>query len=80
MAQFIEVPTNSLDAQTLQALLAEYASRDGTDYGEREFTLDEKINQLRQQLDTRQLTIVYDADSQAWDLVDRDGADELLRE
>jgi len=80
MAQFVHVPLARLDADTLQALLGEFASRDGTDYGEQEFTLAQKISQLQHQLNAGQLMIVYDSDSHEWDLVDNDIAHVLLTE
>ena len=39
MATFVEVPPERLDPAVLAALLEDYASRDGTDYGDREHTL-----------------------------------------
>ena len=78
MAQFLAVPPGRLPAETLQGLLEEYASRDGTDYGEREFSLDEKVRALKGQLDAGELQILYDVDSEQWDLLPRDQAEELL--
>jgi len=80
VAQFVEVPLVRLNADTLRALLAEFASRDGTDYGEMEYTLEEKISQLKHQLETSQLCILYDADSEHWDILDHDAANTLLAE
>ena len=80
MAQFIEVPTSQLAEQTLHALLEEFASRDGTDYGVKELTLDEKVGRLRQQLDASRIMLMYDSDSEQWDLVKRDSAQTLLSE
>ena len=80
MAQFIEVPTSQLAEQTLLALLEEFASRDGTDYGVNELTLDEKVGRLREQLKTSRIMLMYDSDSEQWDLVKRDNAQILLSE
>ncbi len=80
MAQFIEVPASALAEQTLLALLEEFASRDGTDYGVKELTLDEKVGRLRAQLDTSRIMLMYDSDSEQWDLVERDSAQSLLSE
>jgi uncharacterized protein YheU (UPF0270 family) len=80
MVQFIEVPTSQLAEQTLLALLEEFASRDGTDYGVKELTLDEKVGRLRQQLDASRIMLMYDSDSEQWDLVERDSAQSLLSE
>jgi uncharacterized protein YheU (UPF0270 family) len=78
MAQFVEVPPQRLQPDVLQALLEEYASRDGTDYGEREVSLAEKVRQLQRQMQERLLLLLYDADSEQWDLVPREQAETLL--
>ena len=80
MAQFIEVPCARLDPQVLQALLEDFASRDGTDYGAVEHTLEQKVSQLLRQLQSSELQLLYDADSTQWDLVDADSAGVLLAE
>ena len=78
MAEFVMVPPERLSADALQALLEEFASRDGTDYGERERTLEEKFGQLRSQLHTGDLQLLYDVDSEQWDLLPRQQAELLL--
>jgi uncharacterized protein YheU (UPF0270 family) len=78
MAEFVMVPPERLQADVLQALLEDFASRDGTDYGERECTLVEKVEQLRSQLHTGDLHLLYDADSEQWDLLPRAQAELLL--
>ena len=80
MAQFIEVPSARLDPQVLQALLEDFASRDGTDYGVVEHTLEQKVSQLLRQLQSSELQLLYDADSEQWDLVGTDNAGALLAE
>ena len=78
MAQFVRVPPGRLQPYVLLALLEEYTSRDGTDYGARELTQEEKVARLRQQLDACDLQILYDADSEEWDLVPKEQAELLL--
>ncbi len=78
MAEFVLVPAQRLQVDVLQALLEEYASRDGTDYGERECSLEEKVAQLLRQLRTDELQILYDVDSEQWDLLPRAQAEQLL--
>ncbi len=70
MAQFVQVPIDQLAMSTLMALLEEYASRDGTDYGTREHSLEEKTASLKYQLDSGDLALVYDLDSEQYDLCD----------
>jgi uncharacterized protein len=78
MAQFVEVPLQRLQADALQALLEEFASRDGTDYGECEVSLQQKVSELSGQLQRKELILLYDADSEQWDLLPRDQALQLL--
>jgi len=78
MAQFVAVPPQRLQADVLQALLEDYTSRDGTDYGERESTLQEKVDRLQRQLRAGELQILHDIDSEQWDLVPSAEAELLL--
>lgn len=78
MADLLEIPSSRLSPEVLGALLEEFASRDGTDYGDRELSLGAKVQQLRGQLDTGELVLLYDGDSETWDLLPRDSARVLL--
>jgi uncharacterized protein YheU (UPF0270 family) len=78
MAQFVMVPPQRLQAEVLLALLEEFANRDGTDYGERELTQAEKVGRLQRQLDSGDLRIIYDIDSEQWDMVPQVQAELLL--
>ena len=78
MAQFVLVPFQRLKMEVLQALLEDYATRDGTDYGERELTTQDKVDRLRRQLGAGDLQILYDSDSEQWDLVPQAQAELLL--
>ncbi len=80
MANFIAVPPDRLASATLMSLLEEFASRDGTDYGEREVPLAQKVESLRSQLAAGVIHLLYDADSEQWDLVDRESAESLLHD
>lgn len=54
------IPYQQIAADTLTALLEEFASRDGTDYGEVEVGLAEKVAELRRQLTRGEVVIVFD--------------------
>jgi uncharacterized protein YheU (UPF0270 family) len=47
----------------------EFVTRDGTDYGAAEKTLDEKVAEVRRQLERGQAAIVYDAGSDTINIV-----------
>jgi uncharacterized protein YheU (UPF0270 family) len=78
MSRFVEVPPGRVEQDVLHALLEEFASRDGTDYGESERSLEAKVVELRTQLRAGVLCLVYDTVSEEWDLVPRDHAQNLL--
>jgi len=78
VSAYVLVPPARLDAEVLQRLLEDYASRDGTDYGEVELTLAEKTGNLRRQLDAAEVCILYHLESEQWDLVAAERAAELL--
>jgi uncharacterized protein YheU (UPF0270 family) len=78
MAQFVAIPPGRLQPATLQALLEEFVSRDGTDYGWQEQSLEAKVVQLRSGLDSGELTLLYDGDGEHWDLVESERAQRLL--
>ena len=72
--------TGFIGGHVLQALLEEYASRDGTDYGETELSLEQKVSDLRVKMERGELLIVYDAGSEHWDLLPTDHAQQLLED
>jgi len=78
MARFVLVPPRRLEDDVLRGLLEAYIGRDGTDYGARELTQEEKVGRLRGQIDAGDLLILYDLDSEEWDLVPRLRAEEML--
>jgi uncharacterized protein YheU (UPF0270 family) len=78
MTQFVEVPAQQLQAEVLQALLEDYASRDGTDYGEQELSLAQKVGNLRRQIEQGDLLILYEVEGEHWDLVPAEQANLLL--
>ena len=56
----VEVPYTSLEPGTLRSVIEEFITRAGTDYGERERTLDEKVADVMRQLQRGEATIVFD--------------------
>ena len=56
------IPYQMLEADTLQRLLEDFASRDGTDNGHAD-DLDSRVTQLRRQLERKQVVIVFHPDT-----------------
>ena len=63
------IPYQSLDPDTLTAMLEEFVTRDGTDYGEFEATLSVRVGQVRHQLESEKAAIVFDADEETFSIV-----------
>jgi uncharacterized protein YheU (UPF0270 family) len=55
------IPYHELSADALQGLIEEFINREGTDYGEVEYSLNDKVAQVQQQLQAQDIVIVYDA-------------------
>jgi uncharacterized protein YheU (UPF0270 family) len=61
----IEIPHESLSSEALNAVLESYILREGTDYGRQEVAYTTKIEQLRRQLHSGQIKIVFDPASES---------------
>jgi uncharacterized protein len=68
-AQPIAVPHAQLSAEALRGVIEAFVLREGTDYGEREFSLEEKIAHVSAQLDSGRAQIWFDPDSNSVDIV-----------
>ena len=53
------IPWQQLDETTLNNLIEYYVLREGTDYGEHEVSLDNKVEHVRQQLQSGDVVLVY---------------------
>jgi uncharacterized protein YheU (UPF0270 family) len=49
-----------LSEDALLGLIEEYITREGTDYGLQELTLEQKVGQVRRQLSSGRAVIIYD--------------------
>ncbi|GAB2504278.1 YheU family protein [Microbulbifer agarilyticus] len=63
------IPFKQLPPETLQNLLEEYATRDGTDYGEREVSLVDKVSSLRRQLEDKIIVIWFEPGEESVNLI-----------
>jgi len=65
----VEVPHKDLPPDTLRSLAEDFVTRDGTDYGLVEKTLDQKVAALLQQLDQGQAKIFFDTETETINIV-----------
>jgi uncharacterized protein len=59
----VVIPHGELSAQALHGLIESFVLREGTDYGEREYSLAQKVAQVRAQLERGQARILFDPQS-----------------
>lgn len=67
--QPIVIPHQELTADALRGVLESFVLREGTDYGEREVSLEQKVAQVLQQLERGEAHIVFDAVLESIDIV-----------
>ncbi len=58
------IPHEQLSAETLTAILEEYASREGTEYGDVDYSLAEKVAMLREQLASGDIVVSFDTQTE----------------
>ena len=67
----MKIPHQQLSSQALQALVEEFVSRDGTDYGNVEISLEEKTTQVIRLLDKGDIVILFDTDTEEFTIVNK---------
>ena len=64
----VVVPHTELAEDTLRSVVESFVLREGTDYGEREFSLDQKLAHVLRQLERGEAQIVFDPNTQTIDI------------
>lgn len=65
----MDIPYQAIPAETLGNMIEEFVTRDGTDYGELELTLEEKVAQVMSQLKLGKAAIQYDESLEICEIV-----------
>ena len=65
----VTVPHTALAPDILRAVIESFVLREGTDYGERELTLDDKVARVMALLERGEAKILFDPESAAVDIV-----------
>ncbi|MBF9001771.1 MULTISPECIES: YheU family protein [Vibrio] len=53
------VPWQQIDPETLENLIREFVLREGTDYGDHEIPLQQKVDQVKHQIQTGDAVVFY---------------------
>lgn len=64
----MDIPSSALAPDVLRALVEEFITREGTDYGEREASFEAKVNQVLRLLEAGKAKIVFDPETESVDL------------
>jgi uncharacterized protein len=66
------IPVNRLSPEALQGVIEEFISRDGTDYGVAEVSLETKFRQVRHGLETGLAVLVFDDETETTNIFPAD--------
>lgn len=67
----VEIPHTALAAEVLRAVIESFVLREGTDYGERELPLEDKVSRVLRQLERGEARILFDPNTDSVDIVPR---------
>lgn len=71
------IPYQQLSTDVLTAILEEFVSREGTDYGEVEASFSDKVSDLNVQLERGDVVVVFDVETESVSLMTAQAAREL---
>lgn len=66
------IPWQELNEATLIRLIESFVAREATDYGQTEFSQDEKVNSVLRQIKSGQALISFDEQSESCNIVSKD--------
>lgn len=72
LGNFVIIPSKSLSPEALSAIVEEFITREGTDYGESELSLAQKVSNLLKLIQSGEVVIVYDDHLESVNLVPKE--------
>ena len=63
------IPADAVDSETLQSLVESLILREGTDYGEVEVSMQEKVDQIIEQLRLGDIVIEYSEEHESVNII-----------
>lgn len=67
----IEIPLDRLSPELLSGIIEEFIQREGTDYGANEVALNDKIQQVKKQIERGEVVITFDHHTESCNLITR---------
>ena len=68
----VKIPYDQLSPEALHGVIEEFVTRDGTDYGEREVSVETKIGQVLEQIKAGKAVIIFDQESETCNILRSD--------
>ena len=69
--RFLDVDYRELSPEALRGMIEEFITREGTEYGMREFSLDDKVEHVERQLRNGEAKVVFDTVDECANIVTR---------
>jgi uncharacterized protein YheU (UPF0270 family) len=67
----VVVPHAELSAEALRGVIESFVLREGTEYGEKDYSLEQKTRQVLRQLERGEAEVVFDPNTETVDIVVR---------
>lgn len=71
------IPHQQLSPDALRGLIEEFITREGTDYGHQEVSLEQKVAQVERQIEKEEVVIVFDSATESVSLLTRRDAQQM---
>lgn len=68
----VKIPFDELSSEALAGVIEEFVMREGTDYGHRDYTLDEKRSRVLRALESGDAVITFDPETGSCSIVQAD--------
>ena len=63
------IPHSALSAEALRAVIEEFVTREGTEYGESDFSLAQKVDSVLQQIEAGTAKLIFDIESETCNIL-----------
>lgn len=74
------IPWERLSEGALRGVIEEFVTREGTEYGDHDVSLDDKVRDVQRQLEKREVVVLFDVKTSAVNLVRAREVRHLLQE
>ncbi len=71
------IPHQQLSSDALRGLIEEFITREGTDYGHEEVSLEHKVAQVERQIEKGEVVIVFDSATESVSLLTQRDAQQM---